>query len=104
MRQALYLLLFVITVLTAQTASAQDGTIVFTPQWTAQAQFAGYYVAEVKGFYREAGVKVRIEHPSATPSITVSISRGVTIMPASVCASGGVSGYHITTLSGNGDY
>ena len=41
-------------------------TIVFTPQWTAQAQFAGYYVAEVKGFYREAGVKVKIEHPSAT--------------------------------------
>ena len=41
-------------------------TIVFTPQWTAQAQFAGYYVAEAKGFYREAGVKVKIEHPSAT--------------------------------------
>ena len=47
-------------------ASAQDETIVFTPQWTAQAQFAGYYVAEAKGFFREAGVKVRIEHPSAT--------------------------------------
>jgi NitT/TauT family transport system substrate-binding protein len=45
---------------------AQDETIVFTPQWTAQAQFAGYYVAESKGFYREAGVKVRIEHPSTT--------------------------------------
>ena len=29
---------------------AQNETIVFTPQWTAQAQFAGYYVAEVKGF------------------------------------------------------
>ena len=66
MRQALYILLFVVTVLTAQTASAQDETIVFTPQWTAQAQFAGYYVAEAKGFYREAGVKVKIEHPSAT--------------------------------------
>ena len=39
---------------------------VFTPQWTAQAQFAGYYVAEAKGVYREAGVNVRIEHPSAT--------------------------------------
>ena len=51
---------------TAQTVSAQEGTIVFTPQWTAQAQFAGYYVAEAKGFYREAGVNVRIEHPSAT--------------------------------------
>ena len=47
-------------------AMAQDETMVFTPQWTAQAQFAGYYVAEAKGFYREAGVKVRIEHPSAT--------------------------------------
>ena len=49
-----------------QKALAQDNTIVFTPQWTAQAQFAGYYVAEAKGFYREAGIKVRIEHPTAT--------------------------------------
>ena len=49
-----------------QTATAQDGTIVFTPQWTAQAQFAGYYVAMEKGFYSEAGLKVKIEHPSAT--------------------------------------
>ena len=44
----------------------ESETIVFTPQWTAQAQFAGYYVAEAKGFYREAGVKVKIEHPSST--------------------------------------
>ena len=49
-----------------QTANAQSDTIVFTPQWTAQAQFAGYYVAEAKGFYRKAGVNVRIEHPSPT--------------------------------------
>jgi sigma-B regulation protein RsbU (phosphoserine phosphatase) len=53
-------------VTSAQKAQTQDETIVFTPQWTAQAQFAGYYVAEAKGFYREAGVKVRIEHPSPT--------------------------------------
>lgn len=54
----------------AITAGAQE-EIVFTPQWTAQAQFAGYYVAEAKGFYREAGVKVRIEHPLATqPAMT----------------------------------
>lgn len=50
----------------SQMLTAHDNTIVFTPQWTAQAQFAGYYVAEEKGFYREAGVKVRIEHPSIT--------------------------------------
>lgn len=40
--------------------------IVFTPQWTAQAQFAGYYVAQAKGFYRDAGLQVRIAHPSAS--------------------------------------
>ena len=45
---------------------AADAPFVFTPQWTAQAQFAGYYVAEAKGFYREAGINVRIEHPSPT--------------------------------------
>ena len=66
MKQTLYVFLFMAMVATSQTAAAQDETIVFTPQWTAQAQFAGYYVAEAKGFYREAGVKVKIEHPSAT--------------------------------------
>ena len=46
----------------------QAQKIVFTPQWTAQAQFAGYYVAQEKGFYREAGVEVEIVHPSVTQS------------------------------------
>ena len=38
--------------------------IVFTPQWTAHAQFAGFYVAKAKGFYKEAGLNVLIEHSS----------------------------------------
>ena len=42
--------------------------IIFTPQWTAQAQFAGYYVAKEKGFYDEEGVQVQIVHPNATQS------------------------------------
>ena len=58
------LLFFAFLLFNVLYATAQ--TIVFTPQWTAQAQFAGFYVAEAKGFYREAGVTVRIEHPSAT--------------------------------------
>jgi len=66
MRQAAYLFFLLVMVVAAPLAAASDDTIVFTPQWTAQAQFTGYYVAEAKGFYREAGVKVRIEHPSAT--------------------------------------
>ena len=60
------LMLTVVIIVNCSMVRAQDETIVFTPQWTAQAQFAGYYIAEAKGFYREAGVKVRIEHPSAT--------------------------------------
>lgn len=52
----------------AHTVKAQEETLVFTPQWTAQAQFAGYYVAEAMGFYREAGVDVQISHPSVTRS------------------------------------
>lgn len=40
--------------------------IYFSPQWTAQAQFAGYYVAKEKGFYMKAGLDVEIEHPSVT--------------------------------------
>lgn len=44
---------------------AQD-KFVFTPQWTAQAQFAGYYVAQEMGFYKKAGLDVEIVHPSVT--------------------------------------
>ena len=60
----------------AHTAKAQDDAIVFTPQWTAQAQFAGYYVAEAMGFYSEAGLDVRIEHPSATSSAMSRLRSG----------------------------
>ena len=42
--------------------------IIFTPQWTAQAQFAGYYVAQEMGFYYKAGIDVDIVHPSVTQS------------------------------------
>ena len=41
---------------------------VFTTIWTAQAQFAGYYVAKEKGFYDELGLDVVIQHPSLNSS------------------------------------
>ena len=42
--------------------------ITFTPQWTPQSQFAGYYVAQEKGFYAEEGLEVSIVHPTASYS------------------------------------
>lgn len=42
---------------------------VFTTAWTAQAQFAGYYVAKEKGFYKAEGLDVVIQHPSLTTSV-----------------------------------
>ena len=46
----------------------QAQRIVFTPQWTPQSQFAGYYVAQEKGFYKDAGVEVDFQHPSVSYS------------------------------------
>ena len=48
-------------------SQAQD-RLIFTPQWTAQAQFAGYYVAQEMGFFYKAGIEVDIVHPSVTQS------------------------------------
>ena len=57
-----------ISLLLLPAALAAQETFVFTPQWTAQAQFAGYYVAQEKGFYQDEGVNVKIVHPSASQS------------------------------------
>lgn len=38
--------------------------IIFTPQWTPQSQFAGYYAAMENGYYSDAGLDVSIVHPS----------------------------------------
>ena len=56
---------FIIYHISFSHAVAQE-KFIFTPQWTAQAQFAGYYVAQEKGFYKEAGLNVEIVHPSVT--------------------------------------
>ena len=40
--------------------------LVYTPTWTAQAQFAGFYVAEAMGYFKDAGLKVVIKHPTAS--------------------------------------
>ena len=60
--------ILLITLMLLASISMKAQQIVFTPQWTPQAQFAGYYAAFDKGFYDEAGVKVEIKHPSVSYS------------------------------------
>lgn len=50
--------------------------LVFTPVWTAQAQFAGFYVADALGFYKEVGLNVVIRHPSASSTAVNRLRSG----------------------------
>ncbi len=61
--------------LMAGAASAEDVTLQL--KWVTQAQFAGYYVAEAKGFYDEEGLNVTI------------LPGGPDIAPTQVIAGGG---------------
>ena len=61
------ILLWFVPLLASLPLTAQD-TFVFSPQWSAQAQFAGYYVALEKGFYQEEGLDVKIVHPNSARS------------------------------------
>lgn len=69
-----FILLFSIFIATVVSFGQQK--VVFTPQWTAQSQFAGYYVALEKGFYKEAGLDVVIMHPSTSYSAINQIKNG----------------------------
>lgn len=55
---------------------SQNSKIVFAPHWLPQAQFAGYYIAQEKGFYREAGLEVEIIHPPANIRATELLANG----------------------------
>ena len=58
--------LLLIASLTLLSTFVHAQQIVLTPQWTAQSQFAGYYIALEMGFYKEAGVDVVIKHTTAS--------------------------------------
>lgn len=50
--------------------------MVFAPQWTPQAQFAGFYIAEEKEFYKEVGIDISIVHPTGSLSVSALFSEG----------------------------
>ena len=61
----------------AATAAHADDKLTLQLKWVTQAQFAGYYVAKDKGFYKEAGLDVTIK------------SGGPDIAPPQIIAGGG---------------
>mgnify|MGYP003293371932 CR=1 FL=1 len=56
------LLFLTFTTLMFGTALGQLKKLYFTPQWIPQTQFAGYYVAKEKGFFKEVGLNVIFRH------------------------------------------
>ena len=60
----------------------QAEKMVLMTSWTAQAQFAGYYAAYEKGYYKEAGLDIEIKHPTlaTTPLITLQREQPDAIM------------------------
>ncbi len=71
-----WMLLFAVTVVAAGTATTVTAAetlrkkVTLIPQWQPQAQFAGYYVALEKGFYRNQGIDLNILRggPESPPS------------------------------------
>src|SRR5215469_17885067 len=57
----------------ASTKSAKLTKVTLQLKWVTQAQFAGYYAAVAQGYYKAAGlnVKVKIGGPSITPETVV---------------------------------
>lgn len=62
----IYLSVLCLTVISVFHGIAQQ--ITFSPQWTPQSQFAGYYAAFENGYYEDAGLDVSIMHPTTSYS------------------------------------
>jgi NitT/TauT family transport system substrate-binding protein len=60
--------------LTASLAQAQQDPLTLQLKWLPQAQFAGYYVAQDKGFYKDAGLAVTVKPggPDIDPSQVIA--------------------------------
>jgi NitT/TauT family transport system substrate-binding protein len=70
------ILVLILATLSFSLAQAQEHKLVFATHWLPQAQFAGFYVAKDKGFYKEAGLDVDIIHPSASVPATEFLKDG----------------------------
>ena len=70
----IYLSVLCLTVISVFHGIAQQ--ITFSPQWTPQSQFAGYYAALENGYYEDAGLDVSIMHPTTSYSSMSMLKNG----------------------------
>ncbi|QGY43168.1 ABC transporter substrate-binding protein [Maribellus comscasis] len=56
--------------------TAQTDSLTFSPQWHPQAQFAGFYMAQKMGYYKEAGLEVKIIHPGTSETVFNKLEKG----------------------------
>jgi NitT/TauT family transport system substrate-binding protein len=72
-KKVLGLTIVTLFALSAAAAHAQD-KLTLQLKWVTQAQFAGYYVAKDKGFYKEAGLDVTVKAggPDINPSQVIA--------------------------------
>ena len=74
-------LLFLHAALSGRTPAGNDGPlkpVTFTTLWLPQAQFAGYLVAQEKGFYRDAGLDLKLLHGGPNRPPAESLASGKT--------------------------
>lgn len=69
-------IIFMLLLWTTTAAVKALTRVTFAPQWNAQAQFAGYFVAKEKGFFNDEGLDVKIIFPSNSQSSHVLLKEG----------------------------
>ena len=73
----------------ASTAAHAADKVVVQMKWVPQAQFAGYYVAQAKGYYKDAGLDVTIKPggPDVSPVQVLAGNQADAIVVAAVTGS-----------------
>lgn len=77
--------------------------LTFMPNWLPQAQFAGYYIARIKGFYEEEGLDVTIRHlpQGSTYSVLDCLNEGAVDIISNLlitCMTGASKGYDLVNV------
>lgn len=85
---AVLLLLVILVPLDLLAEGGGPERVYFLPQWLPQAQFAGYYVAQDKGFYRRQGLEVIILRGGPEKDVKDSLSRGLAHFGTMLLATG----------------